>query len=36
VTWAEVEEGADDPFALEQFSFTEVLERVAEHGDLFA
>ena len=36
VTWAEVEEGADDPFALEQFSFTEVLARVAEHGDLFA
>jgi bifunctional non-homologous end joining protein LigD len=36
VTWAEVEAGAEDPFALEQFSFTEVLARVAEHGDLFA
>ncbi|RJS45170.1 non-homologous end-joining DNA ligase [Nocardioides cavernaquae] len=36
VTWAEVEAGSEDPFALEQFSFTEVLARVAEHGDLFA
>jgi bifunctional non-homologous end joining protein LigD len=35
VSWAEVEEGAEDPFALEQFSFAEVLERVAVHGDLF-
>lgn len=35
VSWAEVEEGAEDPFALEQFSFAEVLERVAAHGDLF-
>jgi bifunctional non-homologous end joining protein LigD len=36
VTWAEIEAGAEDPFALEQFSFTEVLARVAEYGDLFA
>jgi bifunctional non-homologous end joining protein LigD len=36
VTWAEVEEGADDPLGLEQFRFEQVLERVAEHGDLFA
>jgi bifunctional non-homologous end joining protein LigD len=36
VTWAEVEEGADDPVGLEQFRFEQVLERVAEHGDLFA
>jgi bifunctional non-homologous end joining protein LigD len=36
VTWDEVEAGADDPLGLEQFRFEEVLERVAEHGDLFA
>lgn len=36
VTWAEVEEGADDPLGLEQLSYTEVLARVEEHGDLFA
>jgi bifunctional non-homologous end joining protein LigD len=36
VTWAEVEAGAGDPLGLEQFRFEEVLERVAEHGDLFA
>jgi bifunctional non-homologous end joining protein LigD len=35
VTWDEVEAGADDEFALGQFRFEEVLERVAEHGDLF-
>ncbi len=35
VTWAEVEEGAADPLALEQFDFAAVLARVAEHGDLF-
>jgi bifunctional non-homologous end joining protein LigD len=35
VTWAEVEDGADDPLGLEQLSYTEVLQRVAEHGDLF-
>jgi bifunctional non-homologous end joining protein LigD len=36
VTWNEVEAGADDPMGLEQFRFEEVLERVADHGDLFA
>jgi len=36
VTWDEVEAGAEDEFALGQFRFEEVLERVAEHGDLFA
>jgi bifunctional non-homologous end joining protein LigD len=35
VTWDEVEEGAEDPLGLEQFRYVEVLERVAEHGDLF-
>jgi bifunctional non-homologous end joining protein LigD len=35
VTWAEVEEGADDPLGLEQFTPEQVLVRVAEHGDLF-
>jgi bifunctional non-homologous end joining protein LigD len=35
VTWAEVEAGAEDPEGLGQFLFGEVLERVAEHGDLF-
>jgi bifunctional non-homologous end joining protein LigD len=34
--WDEVEEGADDPDALEQFRYEQVLERVAEYGDLFA
>ncbi len=36
LSWAEVEAGADDPMALDQFRFEEVLERVADHGDLFA
>ena len=36
VTWDEVEEGAEDEFGLGQFRFEEVLERVAEHGDLFS
>lgn len=36
VSWAEVEEGAEDPEGLEQLLFDEVLRRVAEHGDLFA
>ena len=36
VTWDEVEAGAEDPLGLEQFRFEEVLERVEEHGDLFA
>ncbi len=35
LTWAEVEQGADDPLGLEQFRFEQVLERVADHGDLF-
>ena len=35
-TWAEIEEGAEDPVALEHCRLEEVLERVAEHGDLFA
>ena len=34
-TWAEVEAGADDPLEMEQCRFEEVLDRVAEHGDLF-
>ena len=36
VTWEEVEVGAEDEFGLEQFRFEEVLERVAQHGDLFS
>jgi bifunctional non-homologous end joining protein LigD len=36
VTWDEVEAGADDPLGLEQFRLDEVLQRVADHGDLFA
>jgi bifunctional non-homologous end joining protein LigD len=36
VSWAEVEGGADDPDGLDQFRFEEVLERVADLGDLFA
>jgi bifunctional non-homologous end joining protein LigD len=36
VTWAEVEAGAGDALGLEQFRFEQVLERVAENGDLFA
>jgi len=35
VTWAEVEEGAEDPLGLEQLRLDEVLTRVEEHGDLF-
>ena len=34
-SWAEVEEGADDPFAIDHCRFEEVLERVAYQGDLF-
>jgi bifunctional non-homologous end joining protein LigD len=34
-TWAEVEAGAEDPLALEQCRFEEVLQRIEEHGDLF-
>ena len=36
LSWAEVEEGAGDPVALSQLRFEEVLERVAERGDLCA
>jgi bifunctional non-homologous end joining protein LigD len=36
VTWDEVEEGAEDEDALGQFRYDEVLDRVEEHGDLFA
>ena len=35
VTWEEVEAGADDPLGLGQFRFEEVLERIADSGDLF-
>ncbi|MEJ7832711.1 MAG: non-homologous end-joining DNA ligase [Nocardioides sp.] len=35
VTWEEVEGGAEDPLALEQVRFEEVLDRVADLGDLF-
>ena len=34
--WDEVEAGAEDPDALEQLRFDEVLRRVEEYGDLFA
>jgi len=36
VTWDEVAAGAEDPLGLEQLTPEQVLERVAEHGDLFA
>ena len=36
LSWDEVEDGADDPVALEQLRFEEVLDRVAERGDLLA
>jgi bifunctional non-homologous end joining protein LigD len=36
LTWEEVEAGADDELGLEQFSPAQVLERIEEHGDLFA
>ncbi|WP_427384646.1 non-homologous end-joining DNA ligase [Janibacter sp. G56] len=35
-TWAEIEAGAERPGALEHVMFDEVLDRVAEHGDLLA
>jgi bifunctional non-homologous end joining protein LigD len=35
IGWDEVEEGAEDPDALEQFRYEQVLERVEEYGDLF-
>ena len=34
-SWAEIEAGADDPLGLEQLTMSEVLERVADQGDLF-
>lgn len=36
VSWAEVRAGAEDPMELRQFRLEEVLERLEEHGDLFA
>lgn len=36
VTWAEVEDGAEDELGLDQFSPARVLERVEQHGDLLA
>ncbi|WP_232677530.1 non-homologous end-joining DNA ligase [Nocardioides sp. R-C-SC26] len=36
VTWAEVEEGASDDLGLEQLRYEQVLDRVADLGDLFA
>ena len=36
LSWAEVAEGAEDPVALGQLGFGEVLERVAAEGDLLA
>lgn len=36
ITWDEVEAGAEDLEGLAQLRFEEVLERVAERGDLFA
>ncbi|TCJ29971.1 non-homologous end-joining DNA ligase [Nocardioides jejuensis] len=36
LTWAEVEEGANDELGLDQFTYAEVLARVADLGDLFA
>jgi bifunctional non-homologous end joining protein LigD len=34
-TWDEIEEGADDPAALQQLTMDEVLARVEEDGDVF-
>ena len=36
LSWDEVEEGADDPLALEQMGFDQVLQRVADRGDLLS
>ena len=33
--WDEIEAGAEDPDALEQFRFDQVLQRVEDYGDLF-
>ncbi len=35
LTWDEVEAGAEDELALDQFTFDQVLERVARLGDVF-
>jgi bifunctional non-homologous end joining protein LigD len=35
LTWDEVEAGAEDELALEQFTMDQVLERVADLGDVF-
>ena len=35
-TWDEIEEGAEDELGLEQWRFDQVLDRVADLGDLFA
>ena len=35
-SWEEIEEGAEKPDALHQCDMHEVLERVADDGDLFA
>jgi bifunctional non-homologous end joining protein LigD len=36
LTWEEVEAGAEDDLGLEQVDYRQVLERLDEHGDLFA
>lgn len=36
LTWEEVEAGAEDELGLDQLTYVQVLERVEEHGDLFA
>lgn len=36
VSWAEVEAGAEDPLGLEQVRMEEVIDRVADLGDLFS
>ncbi len=36
LSWDEVEEGAEDPVALEQMGYDQVLQRVADRGDLLA
>jgi bifunctional non-homologous end joining protein LigD len=36
LSWDEVEDGAEDPVALEQLAFDQVLQRVDDRGDLLA
>jgi bifunctional non-homologous end joining protein LigD len=36
ISWSEVEAAADDPLALDQLTFADVVQRVQERGDLFA